>query len=295
MKAKALSVMAVCLLLACGMVMAVSDGSNAGSTTNLTVGTSASVNVFYQSSSMDGYQTVSSTSGSVPGMTLIAPSNEYAGWWVLSGTPTAAGTYTITLSGDVGSPWSTPGTWSDTYTFVVTATTATVTFNGNGGTAAKTNQTTDIGSQITLPSASKQYYSFSGWYTAQSGGTRVGGAGDSYTVSGDVILYAQYNVIPVSFTTIQDTEYIVQGSSFSYTAGTSPADASLSVSGASWLSVSGKNVAGTASPSVNPGTYHVTLTASYGTQSAVQSFDIVVVEKLIFESVPTGGIIALPA
>jgi hypothetical protein len=61
------------------------------------------------------------------------------------------------------------------------------------------------------------------------------------------------------------------------------------------LSVSGKNVAGTASPLVNPGTYHVTLTASYGTQSAVQLFDIVVVEKLIFESVPTGGIIALPA
>ncbi len=172
---------------------------------------------------------------------------------------------------------------------------ATVVFNPNGGSSAQPTVTVDQGSVIILPSASKQYYSFSGWYTAQSGGTRVGGAGDSYTVNGDVTLYAQYNVIPVSFTTTQDTEYIVQGSSFSYTAGTSPADAVLSVSGASWLSVSGKNVAGTASPSVNPGTYHITLTTSYGTQSAVQTFDIVVVEKLIFESVPTGGIIALPA
>ena len=171
----------------------------------------------------------------------------------------------------------------------------TVTFNANGGACSVPSQTVSAGTQIVLPSASKQYNSFAGWYTAQSGGSFVGGAGDSYTVSGDITLYAHYNVIPVSFTTIQDTEYIVQGSSFSYTAGTSPSDAVLSVSGASWLSVSGKNVAGTASSSVNPGTYHITLTASYGTQSAVQTFDIVVVEKLIFESVPTGGIIALPA
>ena len=180
-------------------------------------------------------------------------------------------------------------------TFHVYSSMSTVTYAANGGSVSVGSNTVGTGSQVVLPSATKQYCSFSGWYTAQSGGTRVGGAGDSYTVDGDITLYAQYNVVPVSFTTTHDTEYIVQGSSFSYTAGTSPVDAVLSVSGASWLSVSGKNVAGTASSSVNPGTYHVTLTASYGTQSAVQTFDIVVVEKLIFESVPTGGIIALPA
>lgn len=45
---------------------------------------------------------------------------------------------------------------------------------------------------VTLPSASKASSTFLGWYTAATGGTRVGGAGDSYTPSGSVTLYAQY-------------------------------------------------------------------------------------------------------
>ena len=171
----------------------------------------------------------------------------------------------------------------------------TVTFNANGGSCGTPSSTVTQGSVITLPSASKTYSTFSGWFTAASGGTRVGGAGDSYTVNSDVTLYAQYNVIPVSITTAQGTAYLVQGSSFAYTVGTNPSDATITVSGASWLSVSNKTVTGVPTSSVAPaGTYHVTVTAIYGTQTAVQSFDIVVAEKLIFESVPTGGIIANP-
>lgn len=180
-------------------------------------------------------------------------------------------------------------------TFVVASFDQTVTFNANGGSCSTPSVTAKQGSAITLPSASKQYYSFSGWFTASSGGTRVGGAGDSYTVNSDITLYAQYNVIPVSITTTQSTAYIVQGSSFSYTVGTNPADANISVSGASWLTVSGKTVTGVPTSVTAPaGTYHITVTVTYGTQTAVQTFDIVVAEKLIFESVPTGGIIANP-
>ena len=198
------------------------------------------------------------------------------------GTPTTPGTYPINGPGSV-------------YTFVILANTNTVTFNANGGSCSIPSSTVNSGTAISLPSASKAYSTFSGWFTAASGGTRVGGAGDSYTVSSNTTLYAQYNVIPVSITTTQGTAYLVQGTSFAYTVGTFPADASVSVSGANWLTVSNKTVTGVPTVSVAPaGTYHVTVTAQYGTQSAVQTFDIVVAEKLIFESVPTGGIIATP-
>jgi uncharacterized repeat protein (TIGR02543 family) len=46
---------------------------------------------------------------------------------------------------------------------------------------------------ITLPSPTKSGYTFKGWYTSASGGTRVGGAGGSYTPTASVSLYAQWS------------------------------------------------------------------------------------------------------
>ena len=40
---------------------------------------------------------------------------------------------------------------------------------------------------------SKSGYTFQGWYTAASGGTRVGGAGKSYTVKSNTTLYAHWS------------------------------------------------------------------------------------------------------
>ena len=207
----------------------------------------------------------------------------------MRGTVTGTGPVNIRIE-----CWTDEDTDAYSLSFIVIDPSCTVSFNANGGTATSSSQTAGRGSQITLPSASKAYSTFAGWYIAASGGTRVGGAGDAYTVTGNTTLYAQYNVIPVYITSSQADEYVIQGSSFSYTVSTSPADAAVSVSGASWLSVSGKTVSGTPGPSVAAGVYHVTVTANYGTQTAVQSFDITVVQKLIFESVPTGGIIAIP-
>ena len=53
----------------------------------------------------------------------------------------------------------------------------------------------DIGEQYNLPTASKDGYVLSGWYTAPSGGSLVGTAGQSYVPLGDTILYAQF--VPV--------------------------------------------------------------------------------------------------
>lgn len=52
---------------------------------------------------------------------------------------------------------------------------------------------------VTLPAATdNKGATFMGWYTAPVGGTRIGGAGDTYTPSGDITLYAKYDRAPES-------------------------------------------------------------------------------------------------
>lgn len=45
---------------------------------------------------------------------------------------------------------------------------------------------------VTLPTPTKTGYTFQGWYTAASGGTKIGNAGDDYTPTADITLYAQW-------------------------------------------------------------------------------------------------------
>ena len=69
----------------------------------------------------------------------------------------------------------------------------TVAFTADGGGAVASITGLD-GSSITLPSDTYPGYSFTGWFTAASGGTEVGGAGASYAISlGGVTLYAQWS------------------------------------------------------------------------------------------------------
>ncbi|MBO5066464.1 MAG: InlB B-repeat-containing protein [Clostridia bacterium] len=88
-----------------------------------------------------------------------------------------------------GSSASTPsGSFSTTIKY-------TVTFDANEGTCAQTvGYATSASAAITLPQAKRSGYMFEGWYTEANGGTKVGGAGDSYTPSADVTLYAQWGV-----------------------------------------------------------------------------------------------------
>lgn len=79
-----------------------------------------------------------------------------------------------------------------------TANTYTVTFNGNGGTPSKSSQSVTYGGTYgTLPTASKDYYDFNGWYTAASGGTKITSS-STYNTAGNVTLYAQWTIHPVS-------------------------------------------------------------------------------------------------
>jgi uncharacterized repeat protein (TIGR02543 family) len=68
----------------------------------------------------------------------------------------------------------------------------TLDYNPNGGTVTPTSATVDPGGSITLPTPTRTGYTCTGWYTAASGGDRVGDAGGSYTPTASVTLYAQW-------------------------------------------------------------------------------------------------------
>lgn len=79
----------------------------------------------------------------------------------------------------------------------------TVTFiAGDDATCATTSLSCASESSVTsvtLPAATDNNgATFKGWYTAPVGGTRIGGAEDTYTPSGDITLYAKYNRAPQS-------------------------------------------------------------------------------------------------
>jgi uncharacterized repeat protein (TIGR02543 family) len=76
------------------------------------------------------------------------------------------------------------------------AVTFNITYNENSGSGATGGATTYIsGSSFTLRGAStRTHYTFNGWYTAISGGTRAGGGGDTYDpgTTANITLYAQW-------------------------------------------------------------------------------------------------------
>lgn len=75
----------------------------------------------------------------------------------------------------------------------------TVTYNANGGTCG-TASATYRGTSLTLPTPTRTGYKFLGWYTAASGGTKIGDAGANYTPSSNITLYAQWEQISYTIT-----------------------------------------------------------------------------------------------
>jgi uncharacterized repeat protein (TIGR02543 family) len=78
----------------------------------------------------------------------------------------------------------------------------TVTYNANNGTGTVPEpQTADVNSSITLADAdalTRDNYSFNGWNTVFNGSGTPYAAGDSFTVEGNITLYAQW--IPTQYT-----------------------------------------------------------------------------------------------
>ena len=74
----------------------------------------------------------------------------------------------------------------------------TVTFNANGGTVSTTSMKGYCGQVLgTLPTPTRDYYTFNGWYTAKTGGNEVTET-SVYETTTAVTLYAQWTQNPVS-------------------------------------------------------------------------------------------------
>ena len=73
-----------------------------------------------------------------------------------------------------------------------------VSYDAHGGTPSPSSVSVNHGASTTLPSVTKSGYTLAGWYTAASGGSRAGGAGDQYTPSANVTLHAQWSQNTVS-------------------------------------------------------------------------------------------------
>ncbi|TQS80250.1 MAG: hypothetical protein A3205_05745 [Methanomassiliicoccales archaeon Mx-03] len=67
-----------------------------------------------------------------------------------------------------------------------------VTFDANGGTAGQTQLNVLEGNSVVLPTATRDGYTFDGWY---SGETFIGNAGDSYKVVSNITLTAHWTEI----------------------------------------------------------------------------------------------------
>ena len=73
--------------------------------------------------------------------------------------------------------------------------TYTITYNANGGTCSKGSEVIRYKNHPTLPNPTKTGYTFDGWYTASSGGTKIT---TSYEVTASKTFYAHWSVINYS-------------------------------------------------------------------------------------------------
>ena len=128
------------------------------------------------------------------------------------GNTTSSADYKVTFNYGIGSGSvkSSTATKTITYSYTFDSWTKSATFygsiSGNEYTFSSSNNVTStltakynststtVNGSVYLPAPnSKSGYTFQGWYTAASGGTRVGGAGSSYTVKSNTTLYAHWS------------------------------------------------------------------------------------------------------
>lgn len=125
------------------------------------------------------------TSGTLPaGLTLDSATG------VISGTPTAASSATITVTAS----GSTFGLVTTTVTFSVTA--PTVTFNPNGGSGSMSSQSSAGPANLTANVFTRSGFTFAGWNAAANGSGTAYANQATYAFASSVTLYAQWTAVP---------------------------------------------------------------------------------------------------
>lgn len=188
-----------------------SDGSGTSYTGSYTV--SSGKTLYAQWSPVDSTKptgSISSTNNVASNQTAtlsLSDNVAVAGYYWGTSSNYSSNTYTSTSSTSVTKTVSAAGTYyltvkdtSGNLSNTVSITYYTTTLNANGGSVSPTSVLTQSGKSFTLPTPTRNNYSFSKWTTSSDGsGTSYTG---SYTVSGNKTLYAQWTYIPVIVTAV---------------------------------------------------------------------------------------------
>ncbi len=94
-----------------------------------------------------------------------------------------------------------------------------VTFDANGGECGLTNAYMGLGENYELPNVSREFYTFNGWYTAKTGGTKVI-SDTQITNSYEHTLYAQWTIKTTTVTYDAGSGKVDGNSSVTYDLGT---------------------------------------------------------------------------
>lgn len=114
--------------------------------------------------------------------------------------PTFEGWFTAVSGGTkVGGAGDSYTPAANTTLYAQWSTNVPVSFDANGGECGTSAASYDGVTPITLPAATRAGHAFNGWYTASSGGTKVGNGGASYTPTEATTLHAQWTAYTVSF------------------------------------------------------------------------------------------------
>lgn len=156
---------------------------------NGNISNSASINVYEITYNANGGNVSLTKEYILNGASIVLPTptrEDYTfnGWYTEASGGTKVGT-----SYKVSAKMTLYAQWTEVTT---TPTEYLVDYDGNGGTVSREFDIIEAGKEVTLPTATRSGYTFNGWYTAVSGGTKVGNAGAVYKPGGHVFLYAQW-------------------------------------------------------------------------------------------------------
>ena len=121
----------------------------------------------------------------------------FSGWSETSNGSLLSGGYTPTADTTLYAIWGT-GSYTTTY-------------SANGGTVSTSSEAVQNGTSLTLPTPTRSNFVFEGWYTAATGGTKVGNAGASHQPTQSRTLHARwtqsslYGLAPSALTRIGTT------------------------------------------------------------------------------------------
>lgn len=223
--------------------------------------------------------TISSTKPTKSGYTFL-------GWSTSSGASSASYQPGSAISVSYGSSKTLYAVWEQTkYT-------STLNFSANGGSGAPSSltdtHTSTSAHTFTIPSTkpTKSGFVFLGWSESSTATSASYQPGSTISVAynGTKTLYAVWQTAQLDITSEPATKSLKVGQSWSYTPTTNVSGCTVSVSGASWLSVSNGKIGGTPTAA---GTYSITVTVSKtGYTSDTQTFTLKVYSALGFNSVP---------